>query len=150
MCESDHVESLPQKYFIQSRSEVFMWTDFSPHHLSDLVYEFFPFCYEYIGWASSCLRAFAPARSSFCAWNTIPTSVHIILMIFKFSSNVTLLKGFPGDSDSKESTCNAGDLGLVPGFGRSAGEGNGNPLQYSCLENPMDRGAWWATVDGIA
>ena len=42
--------------------------------------------------------------------------------------------------------CNAGDLGLIPGSGRSSGEGNGNPLQYSCLENYMDRGAWWATV----
>ena len=46
----------------------------------------------------------------------------------------------------EESTCHAGDVGLVPGLGRSPGEGNGNPLQYSCLENPMDRGAWWATV----
>ena len=49
-------------------------------------------------------------------------------------------------SVSKESACNAGDLGLIPGSGRSPGEGNGNPLQYSYLENPMDRGAWWATV----
>ena len=46
-------------------------------------------------------------------------------------------------SDDKESTFNAGDLHLIPGSGRSPGEGNGNPLQYSCLENPMDRGAWW-------
>ena len=53
-------------------------------HRSDLVYDFFPFCYEHTGWASSCLRAFVFTRSSFCAWNTIPTSVHIILMIFKF------------------------------------------------------------------
>ena len=51
------------------------------------------------------------------------------------------LKGFPGGSDGKASTCNAGDLGLIPGLGRSPGEGNGNPLQYSCLENPMDRRA---------
>ena len=49
--------------------------------------------------------------------------------------------GFPGGSDSKESACNAGDLGLIPESGRSSGEGNGNPLQYSCLENPMDREA---------
>jgi len=49
-------------------------------------------------------------------------------------------KGFPGNSDSKESAHNAGDQGLIPGSGRSPGEGNGNPLQYSCLENPMDRG----------
>ena len=53
-------------------------------------------------------------------------------------------------SEVKASACNAGDLGLIPGSGRSPGEGNGNPLQYSCLENPMDRGAWWATVHGIA
>ena len=57
--------------------------------------------------------------------------------------------GFPGGSDGKESACNAGDLGLISGVGRSTGEGNGNPLQYSCLENPMDRGAWRATVHGI-
>ena len=56
----------------------------------------------------------------------------------------------PGGSDSKESACNAGDLGLIPGSGRFPGEGNGNPLQYSCLENPMDRGTWWATVHGVA
>ena len=50
--------------------------------------------------------------------------------------------GFPGSSDGKASDCNAGDLGSIPGSGRSPGEGNGNPLQYSCLENSMDRGAW--------
>ena len=50
---------------------------------------------------------------------------------------------FPGSSDSKESACNAGAQGSVHGLGRSPGKGNGNPLQYSCLENPMDRGAWW-------
>ena len=54
--------------------------------------------------------------------------------------------GFPGGSEVKASACNAGDLGSAPGLGRSPGEGNGNPLQYSCLENPMDGGAWWATV----
>ena len=50
--------------------------------------------------------------------------------------------GFPGGSEGKVSACNAGDLGLIPGSGRSPGEGNGNPLQYSCLENPIDREAW--------
>ena len=53
---------------------------------------------------------------------------------------------FPGSSDSKESACNAGDPDLIPGSGRSSGDGNGYPLQYSCLENSMDRGAWWAIV----
>ena len=56
--------------------------------------------------------------------------------------------GFSGGSEGKASTWNAGDPGLIPGSGRSPGEGNGNPCQYSCLENPMDRGAWWATVHG--
>ena len=53
-------------------------------------------------------------------------------------------------SECKESTCNGGDLGLIPGLERSPGDGHGNPLQYPCLENPMDIGAWWATVHGVA
>ena len=57
---------------------------------------------------------------------------------------------FPGGSDGEESACNEEDPGLIPGLGRSPGEGNGNPLWYSCLENSMDRGAWWATVHGVA
>ena len=57
---------------------------------------------------------------------------------------------FPGDSEVKEFASNAGDLGSIPGSGRSPGKGNRNPLQYSCLENPMDREAWWATVHGVA
>ena len=57
--------------------------------------------------------------------------------------------GFPDCSHSKESTCNVGDLHLIPGLGRSPGEGHGNPLQHSFLENPMDRGAWWATVHRV-
>ena len=55
----------------------------------------------------------------------------------------------PGGSDGKASACNAGDLGSIPGSGRSPGEGSDNPLQYPCLENPMDREAWWATVHGV-
>ena len=55
-------------------------------------------------------------------------------------------QSFPRGSDGKESACNAGDPGLIPGWGRSPGEGHGNPLQYSCLENPMNKGALWATV----
>ena len=57
---------------------------------------------------------------------------------------------FPGGSDGNELPCNAGDLGLIPGLGRSPGERNGNPLQYSCLENLMDRGVWQATIHGVA
>ena len=64
----------------------------------------------------------------------------------------TLSRGlvFPSDSDGKESACNAGDLGSIPGLGRSPREGNGNQFQYSCLENPMHRGAWRAPIHGIA
>ena len=58
--------------------------------------------------------------------------------------------GFPGHSDSKESACNVGESGLIPGPERSAAEENGSPLQYSCLGNSMDRGAWQATVHGVA
>ena len=57
---------------------------------------------------------------------------------------------FAGGSDGKESAYNAGDPGSIPGSGRSPGEGNGNPLQYSCLENPTDVGDWWATAHGVA
>ena len=60
------------------------------------------------------------------------------------------LWGFPGGSEVKASACNAGDLGSIPGSGRSPGEESGNPLQYSCLENPTDGEAWWATVHGVA
>ena len=58
--------------------------------------------------------------------------------------------GFPHSSVGKESACNAGDPGSIPGLGRCPGKGNGNPLQYSCLKNPMDRGAWQAIVHGVA
>ena len=58
--------------------------------------------------------------------------------------------GFPGGSDGKESACNEEDLGSIPRSGRSPGEGNGNPHQYSCLENPMDRRVWQSTVNGTA
>ena len=60
------------------------------------------------------------------------------------------LKGFPSGSEVKTSAGNAGDPGSIPGSGRSSGEGNDNPLQYSCLENSMDKGAWWATVHQMA
>ena len=70
-------------------------------------------------------------------------AVHLILVLRE-------IWGFPCGSVGKESACNARDLGSIPGSGRSPGEGNGNPLQYPCLENPMDRGTWQATVPGVA
>ena len=73
--------------------------------------------------------------SHHCWWNSFPCGL--------------LDWGFPSGSDGKVSACNVGDLDSIPGLGRSPGEGNGNPIQYPCLENPMDRGALWATVHGI-
>ena len=69
------------------------------------------------------------------------------LVISKSSNS---FQDFPGGSDGKVSAYNVGDPGSIPGLGRSSGEGNGNPLQWFCLENPMDEGAWWATVHGVA
>ena len=63
---------------------------------------------------------------------------------------VSLGSDFPGGSNGKASAYNVGDLGSVPESARSSGEGNNNPLQYSCLENPIDRGAWWGTVHAVA
>ena len=65
-----------------------------------------------------------------------------------FKQHPLIFMGFPGGSDSKE-VCNAGDPGSVSGLGRSPGEGHGNPPQYSCLENSIDRGAWWAATQGL-
>ena len=68
------------------------------------------------------------------------------MVVYQFTN----MKGFPGSSVSKESACSAGDLGSIPGSGRSPREGNSKPLQYPCLENPLDSEAWWAAVHGIA
>ena len=89
-----------------------------------------------------------------CVYVCIYIYTHIRIHMYTFIyNNITIYGGFPDGSVGKESTCNAedtGDLGSIPGSGRPLGEGNGNLLHYSCLENPMDRGAWWATVDGVA
>ena len=63
--------------------------------------------------------------------------------------DINNVRSFPGGSVAKNPSASEGDAGSIPGLGRSPGEGNGNPLQYSCLENSMDRGAWWATVHGV-
>ena len=69
------------------------------------------------------------------------TFICVLLLIDAISFHL-----FPGGAEVKVSACSVGDLGSIPGLGRSPGEGNGNPFKYSCLENPMDGGAWWATV----
>ena len=88
--------------------------------------------------------------------SSFPSSIHALLHSRIYSKSLWLIHftqqfmGFPGGSDGKESACNAGDLGSISGLGRSPGEGNGNPLQYSGLENSMDRRAWQAIVHGFA
>ena len=73
-----------------------------------------------------------------------------VCIILEFPLPNIAISGFSGGSGGKESACNAGDWDSIPGLGRSPGEGNGNPLQYFCLENSMDRGTWWATDQGVA
>ena len=80
----------------------------------------------------------------------LPCSVLLSLNLFYTELQIWFIPCFLGSSNGKESVCNVGDQGLIPGSGRSSGEGHGKPLQDSCLENPMDRGAWWATVHGVA
>ena len=79
-----------------------------------------------------------------------PTASYLTLDSFHFQERKLFMSYFPGSSVGKDSACSAGDLGPIPGSERSPGEGNGYPLQCSCLENPMDRGAWQATVHGVA
>ena len=73
----------------------------------------------------------------------------VVFVIFHILGSLMSSLGLPGGSVVKNAPANAGDAGLIPGSGRSPGGGNGNPLQYSCLENPMDREGWWATVHAV-
>ena len=82
--------------------------------------------------------------------NSAAMNIKAYLSFLNYSFIQLYAQGFPGGSEVKASACNAGDLGSIPGSGRSPGEENGNPLQYSCLETSMDGGAWWATVHGVA
>ena len=91
--------------------------------------------------------------SSYKVSGSLSRDAHSLTLCLSLKDNrrkLPSIKGFPRSSVSKESACNAGDPGLIPGSGRSPGGGNGTPLHYSCLENPTDGGAWWATVHGVA
>ena len=88
-----------------------------------------------------------------CVFKYTHTHTHIYVYIHTHTYIIYICMptyDFPGGSDGKESACNAGNPGSIPGSGRFPGEGNGNPLQYSCLENFMGRGAWWTTVHGVS
>ena len=109
-------------------------------------------------------RTFDPKTINFTFFSSAPSSFLKPMFLNPFSPDVQLPHhpgvytwglqvsnlGFPGGSDGKKSAFNAGDLCSVPGLGRSLGEGKGDPLQYSCLENPMDRGVWRTIVHGVA
>ena len=102
---------------------------------------------------SSCPQSL-PVSESFpmsqlFAWGGQSTGVSALASFLPKKSQGWYI-GLPSSSDGKESACNTEDPGLIPGLERCSGEGNSNPLQYSCLENPMDRGAWQATVHGVA
>ena len=84
-----------------------------------------------------------------CTYKQLLTSFSSVYN-YKMSSTLIFTLGFPGDSDGKELACSVGDLCLIHGSGRAPGEENGDTLQYSCLENSMDAGAWWATVNEVA
>ena len=83
-------------------------------------------------------------------WAITQENGRVVLKLFQKISRLSLPLGFPGGSDGKVSACNEGDMGLIPRSGRSPGEGNGNSLQRSYLGNPMNRGAWLATIRGVA
>ena len=80
----------------------------------------------------------------------LPCRVTVVVKGTQVNQVRLLITDFPGGSNGKASACNVGDQGSIPGMGRSSGEGNGNPLQYPCLENPRDRRAWYATVHGVS
>ena len=82
-------------------------------------------------------------------WDLPRAGIETLCTARRILNHWTTRDDFAGGSDSKPSVYNAGDPGSIPGLGRSLGEGNGNPLQYYCLENPMDRGAWWAIVSEV-
>ena len=77
------------------------------------------------------------------------SSILYVVAVFPIEDHTIDSLGFSCSSVGKESACSAGDLGSIPGLGKSSGEGNGNPLQYPCLENLIDREAWWAAVHGV-
>ena len=87
-----------------------------------------------------------PSTESYMSSRTISLTSVITFLV----TGIIDWMGYPGTSAVKNLLVNAGDTGSMPGLGGSPGEGNDNPLQYSCLGNPMDRGAWWATVYGVA
>ena len=95
------------------------------------------------------LETFCLQHISYCLCGRVGPDSSLSCSSIKKNHNPTTASGFPGGSGVKNPPANAADSSSIPGWGRSSGEGNGNPLQHSCLENPMDRDAWRATVHGV-
>ena len=110
-------------------------------------------CGNWVAGEEACRRSWKGGTSyvmHIWFWASLGTHHVLSVDLFHRKDRSLALLGFAGGSDGEESACNAGDAGSIPGSGTSSGEGNGNPLQHPCLENPMDRGAWWATVHRMA
>ena len=141
---------LPILYIGDISSEIYMFqileVTYKEHHFELLLY-------------TLCLLAFIHSffisldrylqNTYYMPCTVLGDKLYIHMLLIFFIICFIILMGFPGGSDSKESACNAGDLGPISGSGRSPGEGNGKPLQYSCLENSMDRGAWPTTLQSM-
>ena len=123
----------------------------------------FPKCWLHIRWPKYWNFSFSfvispsnehsglsPFRIDWFDFFAVHGALKHLLQHHNLKASILWHSSFPGGSDGRESACNVGDPGLIPGSGRSPGEGNGSPFPYSCLENSMDRGAWWATVQGAA
>ena len=107
---------------------------------------------QFLGWEDPLEKGMATHSSIFAwriPWTEEPGGLQPLGHKLSDMTDQLTLWGFSGGTDNKESAYNVGDLGSIPGSGRSPGEENGNPLQYSCLGNSMDRGAWWVTAHGV-
>ena len=143
---SVHVSPRPLNYPLYPKQDWFLSDDF---FLCRLVWSCKYVVFQFVSmWVTLILEYWT---KDFCDY------IHVLLYrVFFFFGNVfswflrVFFEGFSFSSVNKESACSTGDLGSIPGLGRSPGDGNGNPLQYPCLENLMDTGAWWAAVHGVA
>ena len=132
---------------ISSGMEAFDWSmensRFPPFELNLILYLFL------VPWKSPAFIHQSPKPETWELF-VFPPFLSLLNPVYQYPLALPSRHGFPGSLDGKASAYNAGDPGSIPESGRPPGEGNGNPLLYSCLENPMDGGAWWATVHGVA